>query len=196
MNTTRSSRERMKCTCLNQWHTQGSSNYLSRIRIKAWILGSEEEELKFWISRNAFLFWVANSKELLGRAFTGQVRQSSLEVGLGRTSLINWTSLVGTGQVRWDASGSRSQIEHVRSTGQVRWGSLGAGHGPDKSGGETGHVWYLSLEFGKTVLESGGLTGQVQWNLENWILKGLALQPLTKLFWCIPLNSTVCLWLK
>jgi hypothetical protein len=55
-NTMRSSRERVRCSCLNHCHTQGRSNLLSRTRIKIWILGKEEKELKLWISRKPFGF--------------------------------------------------------------------------------------------------------------------------------------------
>jgi hypothetical protein len=39
---------------------------------------------------------------------------------------------------------------------------LEVGHGPDKSGGGTELVRYLSLENVKPALESGGFTGQVR----------------------------------
>jgi hypothetical protein len=117
-NTTRSSRESVCCSCLNWWLTQGSSNLLSRTRIKSLILGREGEaqalDLKGarWVSQ-----WPSDSKESFrefslvdlfrSRSQTGQVWSTGLGPWHHRTSPVG-------------ASGSQPWIGLVQPTKQVR----------------------------------------------------------------------------
>jgi hypothetical protein len=128
---------------LEGWHTQGSSNLLSRIRIKIWMLGREERaqalDLKeaFW-----FFEWPTTLWGRWGSIYSHHLKNS-------HWGAFHRTSLVDLSESRCRASGSRSYTGQAQLTGLVWW------HHRTSPVGASESRWGLSRSW------SG--TRQVQW---------------------------------
>jgi hypothetical protein len=118
-----------------RWHTQGSSNLLSRTRIKIGVLGREERaqalDLKeaFWFSEwpttlggRSGSIYSPNLKRVVAQVWWTFMEASERHWKLvsDRTSSADLTCLMGASRSRWGHSGSRPRTGLVRSTRQVQ----------------------------------------------------------------------------
>jgi hypothetical protein len=186
-----------------RWHTQGSSNLLSRIRIKMEALGREERAQALDL-REAFHFskWPTISWGRWGSIYSPHLKKSYWGV-FHRTSPLRPRNKSGghlwsPAKSFWKPITDQISPVHRTSPEEVFGIYFGASGIWSLTGlvQLTGQVLWGSLESGPEPLEFGGFTRQVWWNLEIWEFEWKMPRPFPEFFQCVPLYSTAFLWLK